>query len=499
MIEFGEYLPDVAPLENKGLLNCENILPASSGYRPFPGPSQISSNTIDARPQGAYSARGQANTSTIYTFIGNATKLYSFAGSTFTDVSIAAGYTTGADETWEFVSWGYDVIATNFTDVIQNVTLGAPPFANLAGTPPKARHIAVVDNFLVVGNTWDAADLFQPQRVRWAGIGTSTSWTVSATTQADFQDLKNDFGYIQKVVGGEFGLIFQERGITRMSYVGSPLVFQFDLVESNRGALAANSVVKVGDNVAYLASDGFFVFDGQQSIPIGDGKVDETFFNSVDIGNLDRMSVALYPNENIICWSYPSINATGAIPDTILLYNYSPGSKQRWAFASVDNYIIFNPISTAYTLDGLDAVSTNLDALPEPPPNDISLDSKYWQGSLNMLGMIDTSLGLSAFNSAPLNATIETGEAWLQEPSRAFISLIRPHIDKCSGTVTAQIAARNLESENISYGSACSVNSAGFIPVRANGRFMRAQFNLTGSFTDAQGFDIISTTPVGRN
>lgn len=498
MLEFGEYLPDIAPLENPGLVNCKNILPASSGYQPFPGPSQISSNTIDARPQGAYSARGQENTNTIYTFIGNATKLYSFSGSTFTDVSRGGGYTTGAEETWEFVSWGYDVIATNFDDEIQTITLGGGNFANLGGTPPQARHIAVVDNFLVVGNTWDAVDLFQPQRVRWAGIGTSTSWTVDATTQADFQDLKNDFGYIQKVVGGEFGLIFQERGITRMSYIGSPLVFQFDLVESNRGALAANSVVKVGDNVAYLAQDGFFVFDGQQSIPIGDGKVDETFFNDVDISNLDRMSVALYPNENIICWSYPSINATGAIPDTILLYNYSPGSTLRWAYAKIDHYILFNPISTGYTLDGLDAVSTNLDALPAPPPNDISLDSKYWQGSLNVLGIIDVDLGLSALNSVPLDATIETGEAWLREPNRTQISLIRPHIDRSTGTVTAQIAVRNLESEAISYGPVCSLNSAGFIPVRANGRFMRAQFNLTGSFFDAQGFDIITTTPVGR-
>lgn len=492
MLKFGEYLPDIAPLENPGLVNCQNILPASSGYQPFPGPAQISTNTIDARPQGAYSARGQDNTTVIYTFIGTVDKLYSFAGSAFTDVSRMGGYATGAEETWEFVSWGYDVIATNFDDEIQTITLGGGNFSDLDSSAPQARHIGVVDNFLVVGNTWDAVDLFQPQRVRWAGIGSSTAWTVDAATQADFQDLKNDFGYIQKVVGGEFGLIFQERGITRMSYIGSPLVFQFDLVESNRGALAPNSVVKVGDNVAYLAQDGFFVFDGQQSIPIGDGKVDETFFNDVDISNLDRMSVALYPNENVICWSYPSINATAAIPDTILLYNYSPGSNLRWAYAKIDNYILFNPISTAYTLDGLDAVSMNLDTLP------YSLDSKFWQGSLNVLGIIDTSLGLSALNSTPLNATIETGEAWLQEPNRTQISLIRPHIDRNTGTVTAQIAVRNLESEAVSYGPVCALNSAGFIPVRANGRFMRAQFNITGSFVDAQGFDIITTTPVGR-
>jgi len=231
----------------------------------------------------------------------------------------------------------------------------------------------------------------------------------------------------------------------------------------------------------------------EQGIEHADGKVDETFFNDVDIDNLSRMSVAVFPNENIICWSYVSLQATGQIPDKILFYNYSPGSKQRWSYAVIDNYLLMNPISTAYTLDSLDTVTTNLDALP------YSLDSKVWQGSINLLGIIGVDLHLALLNSTPLDATIETGEAWLQEPKRTWISMIRPHIDKCSGTVTVQLAARNLESENISYGPICSLNAQGFVPVRVNARFVRAQFNITGTFADAQGFDIISTTSVGRN
>ena len=497
MLAFGEYLPDVGPLENPGLLDCQNILPASAGYTYFPGPSNISTNTLDARPQGGGSFPAQDNTATIYTFVGTIDKLYSFASHTFTDVSQMGGYATAVEDSWEFAAWGNTVIATNFGNTPQVVTLGSPPFADLGGSPPKAKHIATVDSFVVLGFIDDGT--IYPYRVQWSGINNSTTWATSAVTQADFNDLFNEGGNIQKIIGGEFGLIFQERTITRMSYIGAPLIFQFDLVETARGALAANSVVKVGANVAFLAQDGFFVFNGQQSLPIGDGKVDQTFFNDVDIGNLYLMTVALYPTENIICWSYKSINAQTPAPDTILLYNYSPDSKVRWAYAKIDNYLMFNPISTGYTLDGLDAVSTNLDSLPVPPPNDISLDSPYWQGSLNILGVITPDLYLAACNGAPLNGTIETGEAWLQEPNRTWISLIRPHIDMIqNGTVTAQIAARNLESEQVSYGAVSTLNSAGYIPVRANARFMRAKFNITGTYNQAQGFDIISTTPVGR-
>ncbi len=496
MIEFGEYLPDLPPLENKGLAIAQNVIPATRGYIPVPLPAQLSDNVIDARPQGAFSARGlAASDGAIYTFVGNESKLYSFDANSFTDVSVAGGYSTDEEETWEFAQWGNTVIATNFDDPLQVKTLGGGDFANLGGTPPKARHITTVDNFLVVGNTWDSSDGFVPYRVRWAGIGTSTSWAVSASTQADFQDLRNEAGYIQKVVGGEFGVIFQERAITRMSYIGSPLVFQFDEIESRRGCLAPNSVIKVGNDIAFLSQDGFYMFNGNQTIPIGDGKINKTFFREVDISKLHLMSVALYPQENVIAWSYASINTEGDFPDKILFFNYSENSPRRWSYANLEHSLLFTPISTAYTLDGLDTVSTNLDT-----GIIYSLDDPIWQGSINLLATINTDLGLSVFSidSVPLEAMLQTGEAQLSEGKRTYVSLIRPRINLADGAVTANIVRRNLESEAQTVGAEYSMNNAGFIPVRANARFLSARFNITGYFEQAQGFDIESTVSTGR-
>jgi len=494
MIKFGEWLPDQAPLENPGLLECENVLPASSGYKSFPGPLRYTTNAINARPQGAISVRDTVTNSQIYTFVGTDTEIYVMDGATFTNVSRVSGYNTTAEEQWEFVQWGNQVVATNFSDEMQVATIGSGDFDDLAGTPPKARHIATVRDFLVTGNTWDASDLFKPNRVRWAGIGTIDSWTVSATTQADFQDLQNEnAGQIQKIVGGEFGLIFQQNAITRMSYIGSPDIFQFDLVESQRGALSPGSVQKFGNNVAYLSQDGFFVFDGQRSIPIGDGKVDQYFFDTVDRSYIQsRMSVALYPTENIICWSYASLYADNGMPDTILMYNFSPSSQQRWASAAIDTWYLVSPVSQSYTLDGLDAVSTNLDTLP------FSLDSSVWMGLVNLLGTFDTDLYLNMLNGLPLEATITTGEAWLSNPDRTYVTLLRPHIDLSQGLITVEVGQRNLESEAATFTLPASPNSAGYVPVRANARFLRARFTLQDGFADAQGFDIMTTATSGR-
>lgn len=494
MILFGEYLPDLPPLENPGLILAQNVLPGNTSYLPVPAATDYSDDTLDGRPQGAFSARDNTNNNIPYTFVGTADKLYQFTSTTFTDVTRLSGpYNTDADDIWDFTQWGNDIIATNFTDNIQTLTLGGLNFADLGGSPPKARYVATVGNFLVVGNTWDASDGYQPQRVRWAGIGTTTSWTVSATTQADFQDLRNNGGYIQRIVGGEYAIIFQESAITRMSYVGAPLIFQMDLIESNRGTIAPASVIKIGNNIAFLDDDGFYVFDGNQSIPISDGKIVDTFFADLDITYVTNISVALYPSLNVIVWSYPSINATPAgINDKVLFYNYSPRSKTRWAFANVNNYLVLNPVSKAYTLDGLDAVSTNLDTLP------FSLDSRVWMGNLNLMGSIGSDFKLQLWNGAPLDAALATGEGWLKEPRRTMVTLIRPHIDlNNTGTVMVQVGSRDLESATISYNTTASLNIYGFAPVRVNARFLSAKFLLTGDFAGAQGFDVITSTPVG--
>jgi len=52
--------------------------------------------------------------------------------------------------------------------------------------------------------------------VQWSALGDESSWTNSATTQADYQDIP-DGGSIVGVTGGEFGLIFMDRAIHRMS------------------------------------------------------------------------------------------------------------------------------------------------------------------------------------------------------------------------------------------------------------------------------------------
>ncbi|BCV04958.1 MAG: hypothetical protein CM15mV95_300 [Caudoviricetes sp.] len=77
------------------------------------------------------------------------------------------------------------------------------------------------------------------QRVKWSGINDSSTWTPSQATQSGFQDIVGSHGNIQAIVGGECCVIFMEKAIYRMSYVGVPLVFQFDKIADNLGAFCS--------------------------------------------------------------------------------------------------------------------------------------------------------------------------------------------------------------------------------------------------------------------
>ena len=142
-------------------------------------------------------------------------------------------------------------------------------------------------------------------------------------------------------------------------------------------------MLPVGDNIAYLASDGFFLFNGQNSIPIGQGRIDETFFNDVnddltyDPDYLSRMTSANYPQQQIACWSYASINAIDGRPDVILFYNYAPNAKIRWSYAKVDHKFLVATLSQGYTLEELDNVNSSIDEIP------FSLD-RDWETSIKV-------------------------------------------------------------------------------------------------------------------
>lgn len=492
IIPMGEWLPDLPPLNNPGILKAFNVIPGKTAYEPVPSMLKVASASAIGKISGSYYARDSANNT--YTYAGDQSALYVQSGVTFNVATRTAGgaYNTDIADSWEFVSWAQTVIAVNgLNDLPQQISLGAANFVNLTGAP-KARHIAVIKDFVVLGNVSDSAA--QVQRVRWCAINNSASWTPDPATLADFQDLPGNGGWVQKVISGEQGFIFQERAIWRMTFVGSPLIFQFDKIHDGIGAYAPGSVCNYENLVYFLAADGFKSFDGTNLVGIGAGKVDKTFFADLDTNFIGHIKGVIFPDMKVVFWSYPGAGNNIGESNHILVYSMA---YNKWAridipdafSGGVDQIVIASTVG--YTLDGLDAVSTNLDTLP------FSLDSRVWTGgTLAFAAFINQ--GLYYFNAVPMDTEVETGEVDLMLMStgvvmhKAQVNEVWPLVEGLDANVKIQIAARDLLTKAPNMTGDLVVESAGFAQAHSTARFHRFTVKTTGDFDQIQGVDVIA-------
>lgn len=487
---FGEWTPDTGDYDNSGGVTvANNVLPYEDSYKSFPSPV-VYSSALDNTCKGAVASRD--NEGNAYNFAGSTSKLALLSNGVYDDVSKAGGYDVAADGQWFFTQWGNQLIATNGTDPVQAFAMGIDSkFSDLAATAPKARYCTVVRDQVVLGNINDPVAGLVPYRVQWGQLGApGADWTPNAATQADFQDLPSENGWVQQIVGGAYGVIFQERAITIQTYVGSPLIYRFDTAEFDRGTPAPGSVTRFSNNVPYLGIDGFYIFDSQVSQPIGAGKVDKTFYGDLDQNYFNRICSTIDPINKIIFWAYPGSGNTGGNPNKIIAFNYSATATKRWASADLDLEYIYRSLAEGYTLEGLDNVSTNLDNLL------FSLDSRVWQGNSALLSGFNSSHQQVNFTGSALTGTIATQEGRLNKNGRALVTKVRPIVEGYE-TISISMGHRSTLAAPVTYDAANTPEVDGNISARANDFYHRALVTLTGGFDHAKGIDIVKVKNVG--
>jgi hypothetical protein len=405
-------------------------------------------------------------TSTTFTYSDSGTDIVSGADTG----TVSFAYTTPLDQRWRFTQFGNVIVAANGGNRLQGYNLNtSATFQDLAVDAPASRYVTVVRDFVVSG--YVGSDF--PNRVQWSALGDESSWANSATTQADFQDIP-DGGSVVGVTGGEFGLVFLDRAIHRMSYVGSPLVFQFDNISRNLGCYEANSIIQYGGTSFFLASDGFYACDGQQVIPIGNEKVNRYFYSDVEEGLLNSMSVAVDPFRKLIVWSYASTSS--AVPDKLLIFNFQ---TNKWSSGTTSVSRVASSASPAFTLDGLDIFGT-LEQISS------SFDDRVWLGGKMQFAGVKNAK-IITFSGAPMTATIETGDIEVPGTTSA-ITMAKPIVDNGSGNVA--LFSRRLLNQPIVFGTQTAADAENRVSIRGVGRYHRLQLTPTGSWTSTVGTDI---------
>jgi hypothetical protein len=460
IVQFGPWAPDddrnISPGLPSPYLNSQavplddalNVLYTGGAWRLYQ-PLATSGTALAASPSDAVTV---SNAGALVTFVQANGHLYKISGGTITDVSKAGNYTAG--QSWSFEQFGSCLLATNGVDPVQDFDIGSSSaFADLAGSPPKAYVIGKVRDFVVLGNVTDGTGN-HPYRVQWSGIANPTSWPAPLTqaaraAQSGYQDNYGEYGTVQYIAQGEeFGLIFQERGIVRMQYVGGDVVFQFYTFERKRGLVTPKAAAQIGDQVYFLSGDGFYATDGTSVTPIGYGKVNRWFL--ADCYDTSKVRAAVHSASQCVYWAYPSTSS--GVCDSLIIYNFA---EDRWSHARSTTYALFQGLS-------------NGAHIPQA---------------------FDASNKLGSFTGAQSGAVIETKTFRLQPNMRSLVSGARVIADD-----VAQVAVAATESDDdaVTFGSYVARGSRSRLsPLRANGYAHAFRVALGAATTYAQGMEIL--------
>lgn len=453
-IPFGPLLPDQPP--NGQCVLASNVYPIANGYGAVPSFLPITPALAGINGGAAF----VSSTGLTAFLAGTPAALWRYAGAAWVQQLAEPALTR-----WRFAQFGDLAIGVNGGAPVK-YDLIAGTAAPLAGSPPNADLVATVRDFVVL-----SGDPGAKLNLSWSGFNNAEQWTPSLN-QSDVQPMP-DGGEVMGLTGGEYGIILQRNAVKRMTYVGAPIVFQIDTISANIGCMAKGGVAQAGRLVFFLSERGFQMCDGNDVTAIGAEKIDRTFFSTYSRSDIESgLFAAVDPRRNVVMWSMPGS------PGRIWCYSWT---LQQWSTIDLDLSLVFSGFTANVSVDGLDALYGNLDAVP------VSLDDPSLAGG-NPLLLIATRAGVVGNLSGPPMAG-QLGLARIElADGRARIRTLRPVTDapQVTATIGAALRADNLPAVE----TAATMRPNGDLPCRVNAREFTPTLTFAGAWSYATAVDI---------
>ncbi|TXH46562.1 MAG: hypothetical protein E6Q97_29290 [Desulfurellales bacterium] len=397
MMPFAGFAPDIVPTADGVLPACMNIVPTLKGLKGIPSAIDTALPALASECRGIVLARKlDGSTRAI---AGTQTKLYDgTSGTSWTDVSRAGNYIGGAENLWRFCQFGDATIATNRTDAMQASTAGA--FADIA-TAPKASIVETVSGFVMAFDTSDGTYGDSPDRWWCSALYDHTSWTPSIATQAATGRLVDSPGNIRagKRLGSQI-VVYKERSMYLGTYQGAPIIWSWQLIPGEIGALSQECVVDIGVAHIFVSHDDIYLYDGSRPVSIG-APLKEWFF----AGDLNQTykyrTKGVHDRVNsVVYFFYPSKNGGGEV-DSYIAYNYK---SQKWGYGMMTIQVMAEYISGSVTYDTITG-SWTYDTMPA-----IAYDSPFWLAASPILAFVNTANKVQTLTGISGSSSITTGD-----------------------------------------------------------------------------------------
>lgn len=463
-VNYGELLSDLPDYQNQGLIIADGVYAIQNGYAPMRSFEPSTNGMLSGTCLGAGVYRRQSD---VYVFAANDTDIYRYQPAGYS--SLVTGLASAAVGGVNFQPYRELMLATNGNDPILKFDPSAPTvMTDLGGTPPTARYLATVGGFVVAGHI-DGDEL----SLAWSDNGDPETWTPGSGDAGEITFAAG--GAIAGLVGGDYGVIYQENKVSRMTQTFDATVWQFDDIAKDVGCDIPKSLA-AWNNISFFHSQrGFMMCDGTSLIPIGEEKIDRTFASISSRDYIDSVSAVVDPRNSLYIIMAPSASPAAQA----YIYNYS---LRRWSTAPISAEVLFSALAQPITLEDLDAIYGNLDAIP------ISLDSAAFKGGTSLLMLFDGSHRLGTLSGAPVAATFKPGLSDMVPDRQTRLRWIRPITDATQ--VTVSVKGTDSLDTDVTETLYASRGPRGVYRVRENWNLLSIGLRIAAgdSWTFAQGF-----------
>jgi len=325
------------------------------------------------------------------------------------------------------------------------------------GTPTKANQVLVsdVDRHIILFGCDPSNNLgtIDPLLIRFSDQESLTTW--DPTTQNTAGDLRVGTGseIICAVETRQQILVFTDASVHAMQYLGPPFTFGINQLSENTTIMGPNAAVSVDDNVFWMGSRDFYVYNGQVSkLPCS---VLSYVFNDFNYNQNEKVASASNSAFSEIWWFYPSSSSSEI--DRYVVYNYQQniwyyGTLTRTAWqdrglqaypvaAGTDGYLYLQENGQN---DGSTNPSTAITSYIESSQIDIGDGDRF----VFINSMIpDVTFDSSVSSTPTLNFTLETrnypGGAYLQTDTGAVTQSATTPVEQFTNQVFVRLRGRS--------------------------------------------------------
>lgn len=473
---FGPFAPD-AGANAAGICQvADGVLPKVEGYGPAPAlVSPGMGDPLPGEPRGSITCIKRDGQTAVFFFTVDALYMRD-ADNTWSEIDDGYNCTEGDD--WSAEHFGNMLLYTNTTDGMwaYNIETGsAPVYIPEAGDP---RFIFVLANMVFGVDCIDGSGNRDNRLIKNSDFNRHDEWKKGA---ADTQPLEYGAELVCGVnLKNSAAITFQREAMRILQFgnAGGGAMYSLRELANGRGSVGQKSVVAFDGVVYALASNGFFRFSmGAGLETIGEGFVDQWFFQQVASADLKDVQAAIDPQRKIVLWLAPN--------GLVLGYCWAPNIANHWfTWQNSGARFISRLATSGYTLDAASAIWGTLDNAPQIP-----LDDRFWSGGEPLLAALRDDLSFGTFSGEAQAATIETSIS--NSPISTLISRATPIDDAAGGTLALGVTDRLDTSLEWKPGEAKS--ASGSTPQRGRGKnsAWRRSIPAGEAWTYAKGVDHI--------